>query len=615
MAYPEAFLEDLRGRLRLVDVVGKKVRLIRRGHEHLGLCPFHKEKTPSFTVNEAKGFYHCFGCGAHGSVFDFVMQTENLGFGEAVARLAADAGMSLPVASPEAQARQQRQQTLFEALESAAVYYEKMLHMPEGKAAAAYLAGRGVTAETIARFRLGFAPDGRFALKAALLRAGAGEDTLIESGLVIRPPEGGGGTYDRFRGRVMFPITDRRGRVVGFGGRILGPGEPKYLNSPETPLFQKGRLLYGLSQALSAIRDAAAVIVVEGYMDAIGLAQAGYPHTVAPLGTALTSDQLGALWQLAADPVLWFDPDAAGRRAAVRAAELALPQIRAGRGLKFAFSNLDTRDDPADLARRYAPQFVHRTLSDAIALSELVFRIARGERRLETAEDRARIEATLEQQVARITDGGMQRHYRALFRDRLFQELRAHATKGRAPAPGAAAPLIAPAPVRSGHQGAAPAEAIPAAPAARLNAERQVLGLVVGHPWLFEEIEERLGSMQCGDAGLEGGLDALRQALVAALSGRAPSPTAGALQAELADAGFAATLATLGDDPVLRLRRTLATEPSDDDVRARCAEALAVIGRSRLRDELKHTRAADATAEDWAARLSLIEASLGSGDE
>jgi DNA primase len=478
-----------------------------------------------------------------------------------------------------------------------------MLRMPEGKRAADYLARRGVLPETIARFRLGYAPEGRFALKAALTRAGVGEDLMVESGLVVVPADGGGGAYDRFRGRVMFPITDRRGRIVGFGGRVLGAGEPKYLNSPETALFQKGRLLYGLSQALPAIRDAG-VIVVEGYLDVIGLVQAGYGHTVAPLGTALTADQLEALWQLAAEPVLWFDPDAAGRRAAVRAADLALPLIRPGVGLRFAFSRLDTGDDPADLARRYAPQFVHRTLADAIALSDLVFRVARGEGRLDTAEDRARIEARLEAHVARIADPRMQRHYRSLFRERLFQALRPAADRGRA---GAAVSLP-----RLSVRGVAAPPATPAASPSslRANAERGLLALVLAHPWLFDEIEDRFGSMQCADRNFDG----LRQALVAVLSGRADPPAPGVLRAELEAAGFAGVIGEILGDPAHRLasRRMAGQEPAQ--IRARCEESIAVITQTRLREELIRVPRDDETTENWADRRALIESSLGRDD-
>ncbi|MEK7245331.1 MAG: DNA primase, partial [Pseudomonadota bacterium] len=293
MAFPAAFLEELRARAGLVPLVGKRVRLIRRGREHLGLCPFHKEKTPSFTVNEDKGFYHCFGCGKHGSIFDFVMETEGLSFPEAVERLAQLAGMELPERDPESRVRDESRGALMPALAAACAFFERTLRMPEGRLALEYLRGRGLADETIAQFRLGYAPDSRGSLKAALLREGFTEERLVEAGLLILPEDNSArGTYDRFRGRVMFPIADRRGQVIAFGGRILGDGEPKYLNSPETPVFHKVFSLYGLSHAAGPARTAGEVFVVEGYMDVIGLHQGGIRNAVAPLGTALTEDQI-----------------------------------------------------------------------------------------------------------------------------------------------------------------------------------------------------------------------------------------------------------------------------------------------------------------------------------
>ena len=299
MTFPARFLDELRGRIGLADVVGKRVRLVRKGREHSGLCPFHKEKSPSFTVNEEKGFYHCFGCGAHGSVFDFVMQTEGLSFPEAVERLAGEAGMEVPNESPEERAREKERQTLYDVCEAATAFFEKSLRMPEGKAALDYLRGRGLDEATIERFRLGFAPDSRGALKAALAREKFSDALMIEAGLLIQPDDAGRMPYDRFRGRVMFPITDRRDRPIAFGGRIMAEGEPKYLNSPETPLFHKGYVLYGLALAGPQIHKTGSVVVSEGYMDVIALHRAGFDTAVAPLGTALTEDHLRGLWKLA----------------------------------------------------------------------------------------------------------------------------------------------------------------------------------------------------------------------------------------------------------------------------------------------------------------------------
>ena len=323
MTFPPSFLDEIRARVPLEGVIGKRVRLVRRGRELIGLCPFHKEKTPSFTVNEEKGFFHCFGCGAHGDVIGFLMRDEGLPFPEAVERLAGDAGLALPARDPRAEAREKERHSLYGVVEAAAAWFESELAGPRGAAARRYLDARGVDEETRAHFRIGFAPDSRTALRTKLEGDGVPEAMMLSAGLVIAP-EDGGTPYDRFRGRIIFPICDRRGRVVAFGGRALGERQPKYLNSPETPLFAKGSLLYGQHLAAPAARKANRVIAVEGYMDVIALHQAGIAEAVAPLGTALTEQQLEALWRLAEDPVLCFDGDEAGARAAARAVERAL---------------------------------------------------------------------------------------------------------------------------------------------------------------------------------------------------------------------------------------------------------------------------------------------------
>jgi DNA primase len=589
VALPESFVDEVRARVRLAEVVGRRVRLVRRGREHIGCCPFHNEKTPSFTINEAKGFYHCFGCGAHGSVFDFVMRMDDVGFPEAVARLAAEVGLTPPPSSPEAHAHAERDAALHDVLEAAAVYYEKMLRLPEGAAALGYLRRRSIGDDAIRRFRLGFAPDGRSALKAALMRAGFRDEAMIECGLLIAADDAGRPPYDRFRGRLMFPITDRRGRVVGFGGRILGQGQPKYLNSPETPLFHKGRLLYGLGLAAEAARSAGTLVVVEGYMDVIGLSQSGIGHVVAPLGTALTEEQVRQLWQMVPEPILWFDPDAAGQRAAVRSAEAALPLIRSGYGMKFAFSRIDTGDDPADLARRYEPRFVRQTLAEAVALSEMVFRVAREGCRLTGAEDRARIEDRLRRHVERIKDPAMRRHFRTQFRDRLWQELR------RKPAARPAA-----------------AQAAPAAdvPSRRVNAERELLALSMLHPELFDEIEEAFGSLPFADAGH----DRLRQALIGLLSGRSDAPDPPTLRSMLEEGGLAAEVGAVVDHPTVRLAGARASAPDRDELRARWRAAVRFVEAAAVEAEVVDTRDAEPSAELWARRKPLIEASMGNDD-
>lgn len=609
MSFPAGFLDELRARLRLSDVVGRRVRLQRRGREFLGLCPFHNEKTPSFTVNDHKGFYHCFGCGQHGSVFDFIMQTENLGFVDAVAALAAEAGLRLPDPSPQAQAQERKRHGLEEAVAAAAAWYEQCLRLPDGQAALDYLHGRGLSDATIARFHLGFAPPGRGNLRAALTRAGFTLDALIEAGLLIRPEDGEAAPYDRFRGRVMFPITERSGRTVGFGGRILGAGEPKYLNSPETPLFHKGRLLYGYAQARDAARAAGTVIVVEGYMDVIGLAQAGYDHAVAPLGTALTPDQLELLWQLVPEPILWFDPDAAGTRAAVRAAEMALAVIRPGFGLRFAFSRLDTADDPADLARRYASDFVHRTLADAIQLSDLVYRLARQNSPLQTAEDRARLEERLDRHAARITDSTLRRHYHTLFRQRLREELwqAGRSVKPRTQAKGAAAMPQA-IPAQAAPRAAAGTEGVPPRVA---TAERTLLAILLSHPALFADVEEQLGCARF----VVPEYDALRQALLAVLSQSGAAIAAAEARAWLTEQGFAETVGAILNDPAVRFAAIAEAGGRSDAPRVQWQANMRILEATALKAELAVSEESEPAAEAWARRQRLIEARLQHDDD
>src|SRR5437764_1063773 len=316
MSFTPQFLDELRQRVSLVNLIARKVKLTRRGREQTGLCPFHNERTPSFTVSDEKGFFHCFGCGAHGDVIGFVMRSEGLSFPDAVERLAREAGLPIPASSPEERERTQRQATLVSAMETAAAWYELQLKAPGAREALDYLTRRGLSEATIARFRLGFAPEGRTALRDALARAGVSLELSIEAGLIGKGDDGN--IFDRMRGRVIFPIADRRGRVIAFGGRILGDGQPKYLNSPETALFHKGRTLYGLAQALRPARDGGEIIVAEGYMDVIALAQAGFAQAVAPLGTALTEEQIGGRWRLVPEPTLCFDADGAGERAPPR---------------------------------------------------------------------------------------------------------------------------------------------------------------------------------------------------------------------------------------------------------------------------------------------------------
>jgi DNA primase len=346
MTLSTAWLDELRARTTLSAVIAPSVKLIRAGREWKACCPFHNEKTPSFTVNDDKGFYHCFGCGAHGDAIRFLTDQRGMPFMDAVKELAAKAGMDVPAPDPQAKERADRTATLTDVMAEVAKWYSEQLAGLAGAEARDYLKRRGIEPDVVQRFGLGFAPDSRSALKRALDRLG--EDKLVETGMLIKPEEGGE-TYDRFRGRLMFPIRDPRGRVIGFGGRILGPGEPKYLNSPDTPLFDKGRTLYNIDRAAPASRNARRLIVVEGYMDVIALDRAGISEVVAPNGTAVTEAQLERMWRLDPSPILCFDGDSAGRKAAIRAATRALPHIRPDRTLRFV--ELPSGEDPDDVVR------------------------------------------------------------------------------------------------------------------------------------------------------------------------------------------------------------------------------------------------------------------------
>jgi DNA primase len=416
MTISQGFLDELKARVGLVDLVARRVKLVRRGREHTGLCPFHNEKSPSFTVNEDKGFYHCFGCGAHGNAIDFVINTEGLSFPEAVEKLASEAGLQVPRSQPVDREREQKRRSLYDVMEAAAGWFESQLASQSGTMAREYLQGRGLTRAIADRFRLGYGPDRRDAMKAALLAREFKEAQLVEAGLLITP-EDGGTSYDRFRNRLMFPITDRRGRVVAFGGRALGEQRAKYLNSPETPLFHKGRLLYNLAQAREAAHAAGTVIVAEGYMDVIALDQAGFHHAVAPLGTALTEEQIVELWRLTAEPILCFDGDAAGQRAAFRAAERALPLLKPGHSMRFM--ELPAGEDPDSLLRNEGAGKLRQLVEGASPLWDVLWRMETAGRQFDTPERRAGLRQSLRDLVARISDNTVREYYGQQFNEML----------------------------------------------------------------------------------------------------------------------------------------------------------------------------------------------------
>jgi DNA primase len=406
MSLSTAFLDELRARTLLSAVISPSVKLTRAGREWKACCPFHNEKTPSFTINDEKGFYHCFGCGAHGDAIRFLTDARGLPFMDAVKELASKAGIDVPAPDPRARERAERTSTLTDVMAACQKWFAEQLAGIEGAEARDYLKKRGIEPAAVARFGIGLAPEGRNKLKSAL--SSLGEDKLVETGMLIRNDEGE--TYDRFRGRLMIPIRDARGRVIAFGGRILGQGEPKYLNSPDTPLFDKGRTLYNLDLASPATRTAKRLVVVEGYMDVIGLDRAGIAEVVAPNGTAVTEAQLERMWRLDPNPILCFDGDSAGQKAAIRAAARALPHLGPERTLRFV--ELPAGQDPDDLVRSGGREAVEALLESPEPLVDRLWRHEVAAQPLTTPEARAGLRQRLIEHSQAIHDQALARLYR-----------------------------------------------------------------------------------------------------------------------------------------------------------------------------------------------------------
>lgn len=411
---PPAFIQDMLSRVDIVEVVGRHVELKKAGINHKGLCPFHGEKSPSFIVSPSRQTYHCFGCGVHGDAVRFLMEHAGMGFLDAVRDLAQQVGMAVPEddSSPQERERgaalKQRQATLSDVLAKAAEHYRKQLK--DSPRAVAYLKGRGLSGQVAARFGMGYAPEGWRPLASAFARY---DDPLLEeSGLVIsHEPDSGDEAdrkrYDRFRDRIMFPIRSVQGEVIGFGGRVLDKGEPKYLNSPETPVFSKGRELYGLFEARSALRQKGYVLVVEGYMDVVALAQLGFPNAVATLGTACTAEHVQKLFRFTDSVVFSFDGDAAGRRAAGRALEAALPHAGDTRSIRFLF--LPSEHDPDSFVRERGEQAFEQCVQQAVPLSRQLLEASADGCDLDTAEGRARMLATAKPLWQALPDGTLKR--------------------------------------------------------------------------------------------------------------------------------------------------------------------------------------------------------------
>lgn len=494
MRFTPEFLDRLRQQVTLSQVVGRRVALKRHGREFQGLCPFHKEKTPSFTVSDDKGFYHCFGCGAHGDAIRFLTDHEGVPYPEAVERLAGEFGLPLPQMTREQVEVARRYNSLQDVMELACQWFEAQLKAPTGKVAQDYFKSRGLTGKTAKHFRLGFSPAGRDLLKQYLLKQGVTDSQMVEVGLAIKPDSGA--SYDRFRARVMFPITDRRGKVIAFGGRILPSmaedvpqGAPKYLNSPETPLFRKGEVLYAYEHARSAAHKAGTVLVTEGYMDVIALHQLGFANAVAPLGTAVTEHHLRLLWQLADEPILCLDGDAAGQRAMHRAAELSLPLLKPGKSLKFLV--LPKGEDPDTLVRKEGTEAFAARLDMAIPLSDALWEHYSADlKATSTPEKRAALEHALNGLSDKIADPVVKSHFKAHFRKQLWPEQKPQQRGKKAQESTMLRSRGLEHFARSGSR------------SQLIQREKALLKLVLRHPGLLQwgEVEEALGSFAFADA-------------------------------------------------------------------------------------------------------------------
>jgi DNA primase len=539
MSFPPSFLDELRNRVSLAQVVGRKVTWdprktnAARG-DYWASCPFHQEKSASFHVDDLKGFYYCFGCHAKGNVFGFLRDSENIGFRESVEVLAGEAGMSLPEQDPAAAARAEEAKGLAEAMEAAVQFYRLQFNGARATDARDYLARRGLAAATIERFEIGFAPGGRTALLDHLMGRGFDRARLVEAGLVGLPRDGGA-PYDRFRGRIMFPIRDRRGRAIAFGARAIAPDqEPKYLNSPETPLFDKGRSLYNMGPARAAVTKAGTLVVCEGYMDVIALAEAGIEHAVAPLGTAITEDQLQLLWQLSSEPVVALDGDNAGLNAAHKLIDLALPLLAPGRALRFAL--MPAGQDPDDIVRRGGAAAMERILASSLPMVELIWTRETEGRILDSPERRSALDARLRDKLARMQDADLRAHY--------AREIRTRRASLFAPAAGSGRPEK---PIRRGGSSlkrGVPRWSTPPMPDAKTRAsllgrgdpgalaesrirECAILAGCLAHPQLIADFEDRLDGLRFTCTDLEKIRDALLSCVDESLSEPNPSESLG----------------------------------------------------------------------------------------
>ena len=597
MSLSPHFLQELRNRVTLSEIIGRKIRVTRAGREFKACCPFHGEKTPSFTINDQKQFYHCFGCGAHGDAIGFLMQHDNLSFIDAIEVLAAEAGMQVPKQSPQEVKKAQRQKDLFALMEEATQFFQQMLFEPFNRDALNYIRDRGLDDEVLSTYRVGYAPDDGQALRKYLLAKGYPDAEMKEAGLT-KDSSRGGDPYTFFRGRIMFPVPDRRGRVVAFGGRILPdhlrPPDrgsftpPKYINSTETPLFHKGRMLYGEPHARMAASNGEDLVVVEGYMDAIACARAGFKGALAPMGTALTEEQVLSLWKMIPSdtkvPILCFDGDSAGRKAAVRVCERIMPLLEPGRSVRFAF--LPEGEDPDTLIRKSGAAALRHILDRAIPLVDFLWQTATSSGDYKTPESQAGLKKSLMDLVSRVADRDVQSLYRQQlnnrFSDAFFARkgngFRKPLTKGQG-----FKPRTPPVQVRK--------------PLHHIYSiyPRALIAGVINHPEIFDSVEEEFLSFDTGNVRY----DSLRNEIVTILSGDSNINTENIVEI-LSRCGYAQEINDILNESVYVHASFCSPSSDKESVLSKWLQYWDGAKELALREEIKSV---DSTSEEGLERL------------
>jgi DNA primase len=618
MRFSPQFLDQIRARVNISSVVGKRVQWDRRKTQaakgdYWACCPFHTEKSPSFHADDRKGIYYCFGCKASGDIFSFLTEKEGMRYPEAVAQLAQDAGLAMPTYSAEEEEREVKRASLYDVMALAQSFFEAELQTARGAKARGYLSDRDLSPAVQQQFGIGYAPDDRSALRTHLAAKDITVDQMAEAGLVVSGDDIPV-AYDRFRDRVMFPIRDPRGRVIAFGGRALRADVPaKYLNSPETPIFSKGEVLYNFDKARSTAHEKSRIIAVEGYVDVIAMARAGFTEAVAPLGTALTDRQLAILWRTAAEPILCFDGDSAGQKAAYRALDLALPLLQPGHSLRFAF--LPEGKDPDDLLRAEGAEAVQAVIGAALPMAQVLWQRALDENDRTSPERRAAFEKDLRILVSTIQDETVRRHYQDDVRERLAQLFQKQSGGMGQGGQGRRYQSFAPQPARRLRPGQRAWDVqMPAS--SRLKAaasvstqsraekrERMILLSVINHPELLHAHWDDVAGADLSSREHEN----LRQFILdVASSHEAVSPEA--FRVALNEKGFAEVLARLEDQAKRLNEWYLSADAAVEDAQTAFTQMLALHRKSvTLERELRSAEAAFANDATEANLQSLIQ--------